>query len=168
MPVAVSASIWCSWRGRGFAVATLSHARHHARLAARGAEPVATVEAARYHAIVDTTGEAETLAPGLKANGHLVSILGRVAAWPNGAFAECWSLHEVALGALHRHGDDADWAELTAAGETMLAALATGTLLPEALRIGDFANLPAELEALRQRSFTGKALLRLGASAVSS
>jgi NADPH:quinone reductase-like Zn-dependent oxidoreductase len=156
---------------RGWQVTAMCHARHRARMVALGAHdwlPGAapdgeTLADPRFTAIIDSIGaeHALRLTPALRANGHIVCIEGRVPEWPNPAFGRALSLHEVALGALHRHGDERDWARLTSAGEAMLRAVADGVLHPEPLVEGDFEQLPAMLEALRSRNFTGKPIIRL-------
>lgn len=155
-------------RRAGHEVDVLCHARHAWRLLAAGVRcahaSVAEVLAAgeRYDAIVDTVGAARAaeLAALLRANGHLVCVQGRVAAWPHPPFGRAVSLHEVALGALHREGDDADWADLRQAGESLLAGLADGRLPPESLHHpARFDELAATLDGLRHRRFDGKAVV---------
>ncbi|WKX25771.1 zinc-binding dehydrogenase [Tatumella ptyseos] len=158
---------------RGFSVTTMSHPRHWERLLALGADdclsgpqaPGATwpEDGKRFFGVVDTVNgtHARGLATALRANGHLVAIQDRVPDWPLPPFGKAISLHEVALGALHQHGDDADWAQLTAAGERLLQEFANGRLRPEATVVRDFAALPDLLEALRQRQFSGKPLIRI-------
>ena len=160
-------------QARGFAVTTLNHPRHDVRLLALGARrcrpgPLAENERwpesdAHFDAVIDTVGagHAERLAGALRANGHLVCIQGRLPNWPCAAFGRALSLHEVALGALHRFGDAAAWAELSAVGEMLLKQLADGTLQAESAVVGDFATLPQLLAALRSRSFSGKPLVRI-------
>lgn len=154
--------------GRGFVVTALCHSRHWQRLRDLGvAETIETPpgpeEAAAFFAVIDSVSadHAQALAPALAANGHLVCIQGRVGQWPCPPFGRSLSLHEVALGALHQHGDAGDWERLTAAGEGMLDALSLGHLTPEALVVGDFQVLPDFLFALRHRRFSGKSLIRL-------
>ncbi|MCC6076536.1 zinc-binding dehydrogenase [Pseudomonas sp. GCM10022188] len=159
---------------RGFVVSVMCHARHRERLYALGASewlggPLAESEnwadwgPARFHAVIDcvSAAHAERLAPAVLANGHLVCIQGRVARWPDAPFGRALSLHEVALGALHRFGDRAAWQRLTDAGEALLRALAEGRLQAEAALVGEFAELPQRLLALQHRQFSGKALIRV-------
>lgn len=158
---------------RGFTVTTMSHPRHWERLHSLGATdclpgPLAAgsiwpEDGRRFFAVIDTVSgaHAHALATALRANGHLVAIQDRVPDWPLPPFGRAISLHEVALGALHRHGDDADWMHLTAAGERLLRDLADSRLRPEATMVRDFARLPDLLEALRQRQFSGKPLIRI-------
>ncbi|MFG1394801.1 alcohol dehydrogenase catalytic domain-containing protein [Xanthobacter agilis] len=158
---------------RGVRVTAMAHPRHTPRLMALGVEaflpgPLPDGETfmpddGGFDVVIDSTGgdHAARLASALRANGHLLGIQGRPAGWPDAPFTRAISLHEVALGALHRFGDDEAWRGLTAAGEAMLNDLAEGKLLPEALVTHDFIELPAVLEGLRGRNFSGKALLRL-------
>ncbi|MBN3723904.1 alcohol dehydrogenase catalytic domain-containing protein [Burkholderia sp. Ac-20379] len=159
----------------GFQVDAMCHPRHWERLRALGAQACiegpldaasgwADAHAGRYFAVVDSVNadHAAQLAPALGANGHLVCIQGRAAAWPNAPFGRALSLHEVALGALHPHGSDDDWARLVKAGEAILRQIAAGRLATEALATAGFDALPAHLDALRLRAFSGKALVTLG------
>ncbi|MCB4767748.1 zinc-binding dehydrogenase [Ancylobacter sp. Lp-2] len=159
---------------RGFTVTALCHPRHWERLRRLGAGdcrpgPLAddgawpTAEAGRFFAVIDSISadHATRLAPALEANGHLVCIQGRPESWPCPPFGPALSMHEVALGALHLFGDDDAWRRLTAAGVSILGDVAAGRLQPETLVAGDFDALPQMLEALRQRRFSGKPILRL-------
>ncbi|MHC1479848.1 zinc-binding dehydrogenase [Frateuria aurantia] len=157
---------------RGFVVTAMANPRHWPRLEALGAVrciPGPLAEAARpdgerrYFAVIDTVNaaHAERMASVLRANGHLVCIQGRSPEWPCPPFGLALSMHEVALGALHVHGDDLAWARLTAAGEAMATAVEDGRLQTEDVVIEGFEQLPYLLEALRQRSFSGKPLIRV-------
>jgi NADPH2:quinone reductase len=156
---------------RGFNVTTLSHPRHHEKLQALGAgrclnntgpmdDPALM---ASFYAVIDTVSadSATQLACMLRANGHLVAIQDRPLQWPSAAFSECWSLHEVALGALHRHGDAADWQALTFAGEQLMTAIANNTLHTDTLITASFSQLPQQLTALKYRQFSGKLVMTL-------
>ncbi|MBT9372969.1 hypothetical protein [Rhizobium sp. CSW-27] len=151
----------------GCRVTTVSHTRHHARLRSLGSadclSDASQAAAGMYHAVIDSVGEtvAAALTPCLRANGHIIAIQGRFAAWPSPPFAQCWSMHEVALGALHVHGDDRDWAELIVAGNEILTKLADGRLVGETLVPEDFGALPQHLAALKERSFSGKAIIEM-------
>lgn len=159
---------------RGFVVSVMCHARHRERLYELGAsewlggtldgsETWADWDAERFHAVIDCVSaeHAERLAPAVLANGHLVCIQGRVAHWPDAPFGRALSLHEVALGALHRFGNRAAWTRLTRTGEALLQALAEQRLQAEAAVIGEFAELPERLLALQHRQLSGKALIRV-------
>lgn len=156
---------------RDYQVTTLSHQRHWQRLAQHGAtDTQAPWEPGKpwqgpsdFFAVVDSAAPeaAAALTDALAANGHVVSILGRLPEWPSAPFGRCLSMHEVALGALHVYGSDADWQRLTAAGSRILDDIAAGALEAEPLVMGDFEQLPEQLEALKNRSFSGKALVRV-------
>lgn len=153
-------------RQRGFIVDTLSHPRHHARLASLGAShcyatpenPAQWVALARYDAIIDSASEESYrwLCNGLVANGHFVAILGRPQGWPCEPFTRTFSLHEVALGALHVYGDARAWQRLTADGERLLEQMAAGSLQAEACMTFAFEELAVYLHKLQQRNFSGK------------
>ncbi|QGZ64799.1 alcohol dehydrogenase catalytic domain-containing protein [Paraburkholderia acidisoli] len=157
--------------GRGFEVTAMSHPRHWTRLTALGATACmhgapgssAWLEenAGRFFAAIDSVNaeHAARIAGVLEANGHLVCIQGRLAAAPCAPFGRALSVHEVALGALHDHGDDAAWARLTQAGEALLAALDYGTLRAESHTMAAFESLAQHLHALEHRAFSGKALV---------
>ncbi|MCS9524064.1 zinc-binding dehydrogenase [Pseudomonas aeruginosa] len=157
---------------RGFAVTAMANIRHWDRLRDLGARvriagPLADGQDASgeryFHAVIDSVNEdhAARLAGSLRANGHLVCIQGRVPQWPCEPFGLCLSMHEVALGALHVHGDDAAWQRLTAAGERMLHEIAEGSLKAEARVVRGFDELSQLLEELRHRSFSGKPLVQV-------
>jgi NADPH:quinone reductase-like Zn-dependent oxidoreductase len=150
---------------RGFSVHVRCHPRHWSRLLALGVaqchDTTNTLSAADFYAVIDSTGPeaAMQLSHALEANGHLVCIQGRVSQWPFPGFEQAISLHEVALGALHRYGNDAAWARLIAAGETLLANISAGSFQAEPQLRRDFSVLPQFLEELRQRSFSGKPII---------
>ncbi|WP_160869057.1 zinc-binding dehydrogenase [Pantoea sp. Taur] len=155
---------------RGFEVTTLSGERHWSRLHALGAKRCysdeqhdASAVKERYFAVIDAVSpeKAALLANNLMANGHLVCIQGRVKEWPNPAFGRALSLHEVALGALHQHGNAQQWQRLTQQGEQMLRQIAQGTLQSEFLLHFAWEQLPAQLLALQHRNFSGKQVILL-------
>ena len=159
---------------RGFSVTAMANARHWERLRALGAQAcIDGTRAAempvrgrgRFFAVIDCVSEqhAERLAGRLCANGHLVCIQGRVPQWPCAPFGRSISLHEVALGALHGCGDDADWQRLTADGEWLLEEIAAGRLQAQEHVVSDFGALARALDGLRRRGFSGKPLVRVGA-----
>ncbi|KAF1067885.1 MAG: Zinc-type alcohol dehydrogenase-like protein [Pseudomonas citronellolis] len=155
---------------RGWRVSVMCHARHWPRLRALGAIDCLSGpldsdwrQGERFDAIVDCIGQAHAarLVPALFANGHLLCIQGRLGEWPNPPFGRALSLHEVALGALHRHGDARAWQRLTRAGEQLLAQLADASLHAEELHSAPFSALPEHLRALRDRQRSGKLLVTL-------
>lgn len=157
---------------RGFIVHTLSNPRHFERLAALGAARTLAEPAdpradwslgEHYYAIWDAVHESRApwLCERLRANGHLVCIQGRPEQWPCPAFGKAVSLHEVALGALHRFGDTHDWQSLTRDGEALLTRLAAGQLATEPLVSGEFETLNRDLLRLKNRDFSGKMIITL-------
>jgi len=157
---------------RGFTVTAMANSRHWDKLRSLGASdciagplvnalPASTI--GHFDAAVDCVNEthAALLAQALRANGHLVCIQGRVTDWPCTPFGLSLSLHEVALGALHVHGDDDAWQRLTAAGESMMKSVVEGHMQAEPLVVNAFDELPQSLEALRHRSFSGKSIVRV-------
>lgn len=155
-------------------VTAMCHPRHWERLRTLGAsacregplpegQPWPEAEASRFYAVVDAVSadHAARLAPALRPNGHLAGICGRVADWPGERFGRAVSLHEVALGALHRFGDDEDWAEMTGAGERLLEDIAAKRLAEETRIVRPFSELATLLAALRNRTFSGKPVVRL-------
>lgn len=150
---------------RGFTVSVIAHSRHWERLTGFGA--VACFDDREqnmnhlqhsFYAVIDSRSEqsAMQLASLLCANGHLVAIQGRTNQWPSQPFGPSWSMHEVALGALHRFGNPQDWLELTRAGETILDQVSEGILKPDTIITADFHSLPQQLMALKHRSASGK------------
>lgn len=161
-------------RARGFVVDVMCHERHRKALTTLGADgwfPGPLAEGTElppalheyYFATVDAVNGAHSLRLGgtLRANGHLVSIQDRPENWPCPPFGRALSLHEVALGTLHFHGDDRDWRHLTRQGEQLLEDIADGTLVSEAIITRDFSSLPEQLEALKHRSFSGKLIIQV-------
>jgi NADPH:quinone reductase len=153
-------------QARGFTVTTLSSERHFSRLQALGAKYTLSDplhNASRFYAVIDAVSpeHAASLAGNLLANGHLVCIQGRVEQWPCTPFGRALSLHEVALGALHLHGDAQQWHALTQQGERMLAQIAQGTLHSELLLHFPYDQLPTQLQALQHRNFSGKQIIVL-------
>jgi NADPH2:quinone reductase len=159
---------------RGFHVTAMCNPRHFQRLRGLGAhgcipgplldgETWPEAETGQFFAVIDCVNadHARRLTPALRANGHIVCIQGRLPDWPCAPFGRSLSMHEVALGALHVFGSDADWASLTQAGTLMLADLANGKLQPETPVTEDFLALPTLLDALRHRQFSGKPLIRV-------
>lgn len=161
---------------RGFALTAMCNPRHWSRLQAMGAEvciegPLQPTQSwpkeqnSTFFAVIDSVNEdhAARLTPALKANGHIISIQGRLSEWPCAPFGRTLSMHEVALGALHWYGDDDDWKNLTAAGAQILQDLAENRLKAEETVTVDFNQLPQLLNKLRHRQFSGKPVVHIGA-----
>lgn len=96
-----------------------------------------------FYAVFDGNGPdyAKTLVPLLEANGHVVSILGRIEDPVDAAFTKTISYHEIALGALHDFGDVAQWQRLVHDGEQLLNKVAEQTLIVEVPNLFPFAEL---------------------------
>lgn len=157
---------------RGFHVSAMCHSRHWERLRALGVQacfegPLGETAvwpqhgAEAFFGIVDCIGSAHAarLTPALQANGHIVCIQGRLAGWSWEPFGRTLSVHEVALGATHRYGDQAAWSRLTQAGERMLGDIVAGQMLSEPSFTADFTELAASLEGVKHRQFSGKSIL---------
>ncbi|WP_084405000.1 alcohol dehydrogenase catalytic domain-containing protein [Aliagarivorans taiwanensis] len=97
----------------------------------------------QYYAAIDARGEqgAAKLASLLKANGHIVAILGRVPTPIDPPFTRAISYHEVALGGLHEFGDSDDWQQLMQQGEQLLEQVAAGQLSPAPIEVFEFTAL---------------------------
>lgn len=158
---------------RGLEVTALCNPRHWERLTSMGVRaclpgPLGLDErwpSGRpvFHAVVDSVSaeHANKLVPALRANGHIVCIQGRLPQWPNEPFGRALSMHEVALGALHIHGDGDDWSRLIHVGEGLLQQIVDGSLQCESAVVREFTELPELLGLLQYRQFSGKPLLRL-------
>ncbi len=153
---------------RGFEVSVMANPRHQENLLALGAQhfldsqqlPALLQQEYKpeFYAVIDTVSPAcsADLVALIQANGHLVSIQGRVEQWPTKPFSQAISLHEVALGALNQYGNDAAWQELTEAGEVLLRKIASGQLRTEQIHTFGFADIQQKLGALKNRDFSGK------------
>lgn len=108
-----------------------------------------------YFAIFDTTANAKELVKLLKYNGHIVAILGRVEENPTKRFTKCPSLHEIALGAIHQHGNEDDFKELVNFGKYIFKkALNNELLLPKIIQY-DFNDLALAVNDL-SKGINGK------------
>ncbi|WP_210249345.1 zinc-binding dehydrogenase [Neorhizobium alkalisoli] len=159
---------------REFSVTAICNRRHWDRLKRYGvrdlvAGPVASDDELpsnlldRFFAVIDTVGGAHAamLAPVLEANGHIVCIQDRLTDWPCKPFGRCLSVHEVALGAMHVFGRSDAWARLVEAGKAIMKQIAENRLQPEPLLIRDFSMLPEVLTELKNRTFSGKPLIKV-------
>ncbi len=116
-----------------------------------------------YAAFDMVSGEhAATLAPLLGYYGHLVCVQDRIAKSPVASFSTCISLHEIALGAIHQHGDDRQWAELVNAGQFLLAEIARGAIILPKFELTEFDRLPESLAELKLNNKAVKYLVRIG------
>lgn len=101
-----------------------------------------------FYAIFDANGAdcARRLVPLIEANGHIVSILGRIDTQVDAPFTRTISYHEVALGALHTYGDANQWQRLVKDGEMLLGQIAQQNIVVENPHKFDFAKLNDALQ----------------------
>ncbi|WP_334057617.1 alcohol dehydrogenase catalytic domain-containing protein [Alteromonas sp. S005] len=105
-------------------------------------------EGQTFYALFDANGPdyAASLVPLLEANGHVVSILGRIEVPVDAPFTRTISYHEIALGALHDYGDLSQWQRLVKDGEALLEQVAAQTLVVEIPNVFEFDNLNKALQ----------------------
>lgn len=105
-------------------------------------------EGQTFYALFDANGPdyAASLLPLLEANGHVVSILGRIEVPVDAPFTRTISYHEIALGALHDYGDLAQWQRLVKDGEALLEQVAAQSLVVEIPNLFEFDNLNKALQ----------------------
>ncbi|MEL7289793.1 MAG: alcohol dehydrogenase, partial [Pseudomonadota bacterium] len=105
-------------------------------------------EGQTFYALFDANGPdyAASLVPLLEANGHVVSILGRIEVPVDAPFTRTISYHEIALGALHDYGDLSQWQRLVKDGEALLEQVAEQTLVVETPNVFEFDNLNNALQ----------------------
>ena len=105
-----------------------------------------------FYALFDANGPeyAKTLVPLLEANGHVVSILGRIEEPVDAPFTRTISYHEIALGALHDYGDAAQWQRLMRDGEALLKSVAEQSIIVEIPTIFEFEKLNEALQFSKQ------------------
>jgi NADPH:quinone reductase-like Zn-dependent oxidoreductase len=105
-------------------------------------------EGQTFYALFDANGPdyAASLVPLLEANGHVVSILGRIEVPVDAPFTRTISYHEIALGALHDYGDLSQWQRLVKEGEALLEQVAEQTLVVEIPNVFEFDNLNNALQ----------------------
>jgi len=105
-------------------------------------------EGQTFYALFDANGPdyAVSLVPLLEANGHVVSILGRIEVPVDAPFTRTISYHEIALGALHDYGDLSQWQCLVKDGEALLEQVAAQTLVVEIPNVFEFDNLNNALQ----------------------
>lgn len=105
-------------------------------------------EGQSFYALFDANGPdyAASLVPLLEANGHVVSILGRIEVPVDAPFTRTISYHEIALGALHDYGDLSQWQRLVKDGEALLEQVAAQTLIVEIPNVFEFDNLNNALQ----------------------
>lgn len=139
--------------------------RHHEELISRGAvccieysELDTLPERLRFYAVFDLARAGAALFPLLGYYGHYVSVLGRIEENPLPAFGICPSLHEVALGAIHRHGTRRDFDSLKRDAARLFTEAAQLLLPP--IETVPFSSLPQALSRLKSES-TGRKFIAL-------
>lgn len=105
-----------------------------------------------FYALFDANGpeHATTLVPLLEANGHVVSILGRIEEPVDAPFTRTISYHEIALGTLHDYGDALQWQRLMRDGEALLNSVAEQSIIVEIPTIFEFEKLNDALQFSKQ------------------
>lgn len=105
-----------------------------------------------FYALFDANGpeHAKTLVPLLEANGHVVSVLGRIEEPVDAPFTRTISYHEIALGALHDYGDALQWQRLMRDGEALLNRVAEQSIIVEIPTIFEFEKLNDALQFSKQ------------------
>ncbi|WP_209326935.1 alcohol dehydrogenase catalytic domain-containing protein [Pseudoalteromonas sp. PA2MD11] len=100
-------------------------------------------EGQTFYALFDANGPdyAASLVPLLEANGHVVSILGRIEVPVDAPFTRTISYHEIALGALHDYGDLSQWQRLVKDGEALLEQVAARALIVDMPNLFEFNEL---------------------------
>ncbi|MFT4111278.1 zinc-binding dehydrogenase [Silvibacterium sp.] len=161
---------------RGYRVWTTASPKHHAALFQSGVagvfdyrtpawqdELLKALKGERLYAAIDTVNEAHarSLAPLIGYNGHLVCIQDRLNTPAAPAFSTVISQHEVALGAIYRHGAGRDWEELHKASAELLRGIASGTMKAPAVSTIRFDELPHALATLKSGGQSGKLIAEL-------
>lgn len=116
-----------------------------------------------FDVIIDTVSgkHATGMASLLGYYGHLVAIQDRVEHAPQPAFSTCVSLHEIALGAIHKHGSPQQISELIEAGEVLLNKIANGSLKIRDHKIETFGNLAEHLAEMKANNIQTKYLIKV-------
>ena len=96
----------------------------------------------------------------LNYGSHLVSVVGRVQALGE-SFSKCVSLHEIALGAIYSFGSESQFAELTKAGEKLLAMIGQHQLEQTTLKTFSFDQLVEGLAQLQSGGTAQKYLVTI-------
>ena len=114
--------------------------------------------------VVDTVGtESATANLGLLAfGGGVACIAGRADLTAVEPFSIAPSIHEIALGAAHAHGDVAARRHLATDLEALLALVADGRLDPMVTRVLPLGATPSALVELAGRHVRGKLVVRIG------
>ncbi|SBW06347.1 zinc-binding dehydrogenase [uncultured Dysgonomonas sp.] len=124
---------------------------------------ISTLQGNLFDAVFDTVNgsHAASLSPLLGYYGHLIAIQDRVEKAPLSAFTTCISLHEIALGAIHRHGSRKQIAELMQDGEILLDKIGNGTLKLRQQSVDNFDNLPLHLAEMKKNNTEVKYIIKV-------
>lgn len=160
----------------GARVIATASAANHDRVRALGASDVIDYRsedvAARVHeltagrgvdGVVDTLG-GDSATANLRLlvfGGGIACVAGRAELSAIEPFTIAPSVHEIALGAAHAHGDLAARRHLSSDLEVLLRLVAEGRLAPMVERVLPLADTPAALAALAGRHVSGKLIVRL-------
>lgn len=126
-------------------------------------ELLASLPSEKLHVAYDLVSpeSASALVPLIGYYGHLVPILGRVEGPLVPPTTTCISIHEIALGAIHRYGSENQIRALMYAGESMLVDLAAGVLRYRDVSLNSFVNLPHHLSRLKKQPSSLKYVITL-------
>lgn len=122
-----------------------------------------SVNGNKFDAIFDTVSgsHAEHLLDLLGYYGHIVSIQDRIDKNPLNAFTTSISLHEIALGSIHKYGTEQQLHELTADGEMLLYKIAKGSLRLRPNLVTEFDDLPVHLAKMKTSNDPKKYLVKV-------
>lgn len=97
----------------------------------------------------------------LTYSGHIVYIAGAPDYSMVKPFTKAISFHEIALGAVHQHGDHQSQGDLAAMGNAMLALMSQGNLSSMLQEVIPLKEVPAALKRLSERHVKGKIVVTL-------
>lgn len=148
--------------------------RHHKELTNFGAEACFTYDEFkslckeskfrnRFFAAFDCAGniDASLILPLLSYYGHFVGVLDRVQENPTPAFGTCVSLHEIALGAIHSHGQDSDFAILRHQAKILLESIQEYKEILPHLEIIEFSEIPSTLTKAKKENLGKKFVVKI-------
>ncbi len=163
-------------KAAGARVLAVASAENHAYLTALGADACIdyrqqdVVSAARdltggdgVDGVVDavSAASASALVAAVRHGGGVVSIAGRASADAVAPFTAAPSLHEVALGAAHAHGDDRAVRDLAVMLEDLLGRVAAGTFDPCVAEVVAGDEVPAAWARMAEGHTRGKVVATL-------
>lgn len=140
---------------KGFVVSAIASKKRHTELKELGVNnlypDLDSLNYENFYAAFDTksVSSAEKTSTKVKANGHLIPIQGRIEQPPFPAFGKCISLHEIALGALHKHGTKEDWMQLTLAASQLMELIKLEKFTPNHFITFPFSTLDKTLEEFK-------------------